>query len=185
MNSGRVTALLCLVLASCATGANVRDDQDASPEVEAPVSLRATETFDPSPYEDSPVLLEADVAHDVPRLLMESRADSGIVRVIDGFRIQIFQSLNRAEAIEVEEKVRFWWPNRRPEPDSILVADSLGLLPPLPDRLGIYNLYKQPYYRVRIGDFVNRGVAERVHALILRRYPRSLIVPDQIIFVRN
>lgn len=185
MNSGRLITLWCLLLASCATGARVNDVENTSVEIQAPISLSESETFDPSPYEDSPVYISGEVVHDVPRLLMESRADSGIVRVVDGFRIQIFQTLNRAEAISMEENIRNWWPNRPAEPDSVLVADSLGLIPSLPDRLGIYNLYKQPYYRVRIGDFVDRGIVERVHSLILRSYPRSLIVPDRVNVVRH
>jgi hypothetical protein len=175
---------LVLFLASCSGSANVTSPEDGESKTEETVILADYETFDASKYVDPPPELGTQVEHDVPRLLMESRADSGVVRIVDGYRIQIFQTLDRDLAVAAEEKVRSWWQSHPPDPDSLVNVDSVAVQA-FPTVLSVYNLYRQPYYRVRIGDFVDKEAAERVHDRILRPFPGSLIVPDRITVERR
>jgi len=75
---------------------------------------------------------------------------------MEGFRVQIFFGL-RAEA----NKVR------------------IDFLRSYPDA-GAYVTYLAPNFRLRVGDFRNRTDAERFKREIIKTYPGSYIVSDQI-----
>ena len=46
--------------------------------------------------------------------------------------------------------------------------------------LPIHNIYVQPYFRVRLGDFTNREEAEQLRSQIVAEYPGALVVVDNI-----
>ncbi len=139
------------------------------------VRMSDYEDFDAAPYTEEEPEMQTAVDHDVPENLMTGRADQGVERVIQGYRIQIYQSLDKAQAIEQEEAAIAWWDDvqieNRPE----------GLFE---DGLPAYLDYRQPYYRVRIGDFLSREDAERAARVVGIRFPGSFIAPDVVTVTR-
>ena len=96
---------------------------------------------------------------------MRGRADEGIRRTVEGFRIQVFSARDQQAAQEFREQVRQWWANNRDEaPEAALSED-----PP------IVVEYSQPYYRVRIGAFAEREVAEQALAFVSEKYSNAFI----------
>ena len=90
---------------------------------------------------------------------------------MQGFRIQIFQSLDKAKAIDLEESVTSWWENLEEEnrPEGLFGKE-----------IPAYLDYRQPYYRVRIGDFATREEAEQALVVVAVRFPGAFIAPDMV-----
>lgn len=210
---------LLLLVAACAApreAAEPAEPTDPLPEpTEEPVDLSDYEEFDAAPYEGTPVQRRVEVEHRVPRALLEGRADAGEEVTMQGFRIQVFSTLEQAEADSLREAFRRLWRRHYRATADTLAADSVAAdsllaeepsLPPdepedgleedeeplrgpflttvFDDRPGIYLIYKQPYYRIRVGNFVRRDEAEAALDVVKPHFPEAFIVPDQVTVVR-
>ncbi len=165
---------LVFVVVGCSSSGRVSAPVDV-PDDSTAVDSVATETFDIAPYADQPVDIHVDLEHDVPASLMENRADAGIEIRVSGFRVQVYSTLDQEEAASAEEAVRAFWK------ETIASSDpGAGLPPDLP----IYGLFRQPYYRIRAGDFVERAEADRIAVILGRRFEGVLVVPDQVTVVK-
>jgi hypothetical protein len=80
---------------------------------------------------------------------------------LKGYRVQIYSGSNRSDAIKIK-------------------ADFLDTY------MGetIYFDYKQPYYKIRVGDYRNKMEAQKMYQTLLQdgRFKGVLIVPDEINF---
>lgn len=80
------------------------------------------------------------------------------IKFIDGFRIQVFNGDSKDEANAAKEYLYKIFPN----------AD-------------IYTVYKQPTYRIKLGDFTNKYDAKRVlEKNILKAFPKAILIPDNV-----
>ena len=163
-----ILVVLTVFAVACSGPGHSAQDRDAADMDGDPVILSDYEVFDASPYRDSPAQVEIRIQHDVPDELMESRADAGITQIVRGYRVQVFMSLDRDEAVTEEERVRRWLLRTMVEEQD------------LPEIITIYNLFRQPYYRVRIGDFIRRADAERLMLLMFGRFSGASVVPDLV-----
>jgi hypothetical protein len=168
-----IPLVACLfVLGACSTSR--RADVADTPSGEDPLRDLATyEDFEPSGYEDTIPVLAGDVQHDVPEVLMASNADDSlrIERRVPGFRVQIHSSLDKEAAVAAEEEVMSWWRAVEEEdrPDGVFE-----------DGIPVYLRFYQPYYRVRVGDFAARDLAEQALRLLQREFPRAFIAVDTV-----
>lgn len=87
-----------------------------------------------------------------------TRPTRPVYAAVQGYRVQIIQSTNRAEAERAVQSAMSWW--RR----------SRGGSPE------VYLVYRAPYYRVRVGNFAQRPEADRV----ARAFPNAFVVPDRV-----
>lgn len=83
----------------------------------------------------------------------------------NGFRIQILSTEDMTDADEISLRYYDW-------------ADNRDL--PFTRAPEAYVLFRQPYYRVRVGDFRNRADAIEFLELLRPRFPGSWIVLDTI-----
>lgn len=167
--------MLALGLGACSAGRSATDTGQTGPDAgEAGLELSDFEDFDPTPYAESPPETVTTIEHDVPDRLLRGQADQGVEQLVQGYRIQIFQTLDKEQAFLREEEVENWWASlsetERPRG--------------LPDTLPVYVRYHQPYYRVRVGDFTSRSAAEAVLARLAKRFPGAFIAPDLVTVVR-
>ncbi len=161
---------LSVVLCACTgssqtsgqTGPSPGTDPDAAEEGPA---VAEYETFDASEYEARLPERTVEIVHQVPERLMRGRADEGIRRTVEGFRIQVYSARDQQAAEEFREQVRQWWESNREEAP----RSALGEDPP------IVVEYSQPYYRVRIGAFADREVAEQALAFVSEEYSNAFI----------
>lgn len=80
-----------------------------------------------------------------------------------GFRVQILSTREVAEADSTTDEFRAW------------SSESL------PDyQIETYVVFRQPYYRVRAGNFKNRENAIELSRLLKNRYPDAWVVHDRI-----
>lgn len=220
----RLLAVVVLLvgLAACTSSRDASGPAEPSepmPEPsEEPIDLSAYETFDASPYESEPVQRRVEVDHRVPRALMEGRADAGEEVTMQGYRIQIYSTLEQGEADSLREAFQRLWRRHYRATADTTVLDSLGTdttavgeerpLPPEPpasgegseddeeplqgpflttvfdQRPGIYLVYKQPYYRIRVGNFARRADAEQALDVVKPHFPNAFVVPDEVTVVR-
>lgn len=93
---------------------------------------------------------------------LKARRDSGRVSskpaTVSGFRVQVYSGNNRAQAIQIRTEVLEKYPD-----------------------YAAYLIYKQPTFRVRVGDFRSRAAAQELYLELKALYPVSFIVPDEVL----
>ena len=82
--------------------------------------------------------------------------------VYPGYRIQLFMESGNNALTEAEE----------------LIMKFNELYP----ETGTYITFREPYYRVRVGDFRTRLEAEKFLSLISKKYPNAWVIQDDISF---
>lgn len=162
--------LISLIGIGCATQAPVIvSEVESIPD--GPTSWAEVERVELENYPDEPRSTDRIIVHDVPAALMSNSADKGQIELVEGFRIQIFASEVRNDAVQAEEQVRVWLRSLSDERKNVL---GLKTQPT------IYSFYKQPYYRVRMGDFETRAQAQPILDALKSRFSGALIVPDTV-----
>lgn len=171
----RLFWIVMLLLAGCSSGAVLSPDAAPS-DIPTPAAWSEVETVDVPAFDEVLPTVERTVTHDAPGILLRSEADDGIVEEVAGFRVQLFSSINRLEAIQMEEDVEAWLRRRTPEQRAQL---GLATMPK------VYNIFSSPYFRVRVGDFRERERAQRLRDALARDFQGVLVVPDRVTVVRQ
>ncbi len=96
-------------------------------------------------------------------------------RTVQGFRVQIQQTPQKAQADQAVSRVSAWW---RSLPPAQRPAGLNGKTAP------VYVQWKQPYYRVRVGNFATRAAAEQALRKLAAQYPTAFIVPETVTVVQ-
>lgn len=181
-----------LFASACSGPAGTQRGDDRGPTTEEPDdelptpaprrNLAEYEDFNPAPYRDEAPVTTVEVEHAVPVRLLENRADAGVTRTVEGFRIQIYSSQDKEPADEkVEEAIEWWRTLQEEQEEDGAPATQEGLMP---EELPVYVRYRQPYYRVRIGNFTSRDAAERALRMVQRRFTDAFIAPDVVTVTR-
>ena len=133
--------------------------------------MPSTETFDETAYPAEMPVVDVEVVHDVPIQLMQGQAGAGTVSQRSGFRIQVAFAREKDVADQAVEGVHTWLQRMRAENPQVNVFQM---------ELPVHNIYLQPYFRVRVGNFPSREKAEELLNLMVRDYPEAFIVVDQV-----
>ena len=106
-----------------------------------------------------------NLEHDMPvSFLREINHNEREIDKSEGFRIQILSTRNVAQADSVRDDFRLW--------SSQQIENQ---------HVDAYIFFRQPYYRVRIGDFSSRSNAIEFSQLLKPRYPEAWVVHDRIV----
>ena len=171
--------VVALLLCSACSGSRAAEDLDPGPTAPDPINMADYEDFDPAPYEDPPPVPSTDVEHDVPQSLLDGTVSGGPVsRTGPGYRIQIFSSQDKRAADRRREQAETWWREqvRSGELDDVYPYE----MSPAP----IYQDFRQPYYRVRVGNFASRAQAQEMLRIVEQRFPSAFIAPATVTLVR-
>lgn len=178
-NTRPALLVLCAVLAlpgcsQLASSSNSDGTQVVSNDL--PVNWAEVEDFDADRYAEEQPAPRPDITHDVPAELLRRGGDEGIsAGEQNGFRINVFSSTDPLEADRAAAQATAWWQELQENGDLIDTYTTREYDPP------VYQDYRAPYYRVRIGNFADRADAQRMLKLVEDRYPNAFIVPDQVI----
>jgi len=169
-----VLIVLLLFLAACSGSRPVEVEERGPREPtfeEVLEQLPSTESFDASAYPTPPPVVDVEVEHDVPEALMKGIADGGVSGQQRGYRIQVVFAREKDTADQAVEAVHQWLQLMREENpgQNVFQLD-----------LPVHNIYLQPYFRVRVGDFSNKETAEELLNLMIDEYPNAFIVADQV-----
>ena len=164
---------LAFVLAACSSsgGTTIEDPVDRPATFEDVLqALPQTETFDERSYPTEPPVLDIDVEHDVPEdLLTGTFAEAGTTS--KGYRIQVVFAREKALADQAVDEMHSWLSQMRADNPDIEEYQQ---------NLPVYNVYLQPYFRVRIGDFKTREEADALLNVMIEHYPQAFVMVDQI-----
>ena len=175
--SATTLTLIFLLLAVACSGPATTPLMDAgSSEENVPIDWSAHEDFDPEAYREPPVAASVEVEHDVPEMLLSSNNVPYYSRQEQpGFRIQIVTTLSKQEADQAVEDALAWWRDFEEDPSLHELYPRSEPEPP------VYQDFRAPYYRVRIGNFISRANAERLLEVVGDSYASSFIAPDQVV----
>ena len=166
--------LIALLSFTACSGPREADRGPAAPLPEEDLGTPAYETFDPARYDAEPDDPDTEIDHDVPEVLMAGEIampENEGPRVVQGYRVQVFSSADKAAADDVRDEAQGWWRVVRDDPDAAAA---------FPNGLPTEVYFNQPYYRVRLGAFEYRREAEAALRVIQRRFPEAFIVPDRV-----
>mgnify|MGYP006281689633 CR=1 FL=1 len=107
----------------------------------------------------------ASVNHDMPEIFQRKVVQEEVeVNPYAGFRVQILSTRSVAEADSTRDNFMVWAGERFHE----LSPEA-------------YVIFRQPYYRVRVGDFQKRERAIQFSRLLKQTYPEAWVVHDRIV----
>ena len=138
-----------------------------------PAAVKAQE-FDSSPYREVPPESLSAVEHDVPESLLREQAGLGMGAMRQGYRIQILSTRSKEEADLMSGKVLQWWIKERKQGNLAEVCPEVDGAPP------VYQEFIEPYWRVRLGNFVERAHAQAVLVAVHTRFEGAFIAPARI-----
>lgn len=78
-----------------------------------------------------------------------------------GYRVIVYSGINREEANKVKEKIYKRFPD-----------------------IDVYTTYKQPSFKVKVGDFFTRLEAQKMYNQLRNNFPNVLVIEDEIIIHR-
>lgn len=171
MNTGmkkslNIISIICiLLLASCAAKAQKHKGAPEAYYEDLSVVRPAfvnPDTIDPKQAIKNPVA--ATFPNDLSKkafMRSDSLAEANKKTTIQGYRILIYKGSSSDESLNVRKQV--------------YAVDS---------DLNVYTEYKQPSFRVKVGDFIDRVEANYILNDLKINFPNAMIVPDQINLVR-
>lgn len=173
-----VAAAALLLAASACVPRRAAQEEEPPEEQPEEVDLAEYEDFDPAPYrEEAPsVGDEEGVEHDVPERLLSGTAAEGVEQTVQGYRVQVLSSKDQSTAEEAATTAQQWWrENKSAAPEGLFSAE---------EDLPVYTVYRQPYYRVRVGNFTSRAEAERALKFLQQRYGDAFIARGEVTVTR-
>ena len=104
--------------------------------------------------------IESDFGLDrMLRLHIENNAK---IKLVNGFRIQIYSGSNQKESAQTR-------------------LEFLELFPNVP----VFSLYERPYFKVRAGEFTSRLEVEAFLKTVKQYFQGAFIVPDKVELLKN
>ncbi len=100
---------------------------------------------------------------EIPPIFTQNPEDSAISNPYQGFRVQLISTRNVETADSVAAEFEDWVQEEVPQYQA-----------------PTYVFFKQPYYRVHVGDFQSRSQAVGFTRLVKKGYPEAWMVPDRI-----
>lgn len=79
-----------------------------------------------------------------------------------GYRILVYTGAGSEEVAKIKDQV------------SILVGTE-----------AVYSIYKQPTFRIKVGDYINRVEAAGVMQTLKKDFPNAILIPDQILIIKE
>lgn len=161
-----IISMICIVLLSSCAAMSQKHKGAVEAYYEDLSVVRPTfvnpDTIDPKQAIKNPVAttFQSDLSKKAA-LRSDSLADLNKKTTIQGYRILIYKGSSSDESLKVKQQV--------------YAVDS---------DLNVYTEYKQPSFRVKVGDFIDRVEANYILNDLKVNFPNSMIVPDQINLVR-
>lgn len=137
------------------------------PEIVEAYLLEDMSEFDRLLFENRSTLSDqfAAVSHEIPEVFQKNviEEDQWPVDEFAGYRVQLLSTRSVAEADSTKDNFRFW------------VEENIeGYVPEA------YVIFRQPHYKVRVGDFRSQQKANNFSRLLKTEYPSAWVVHDRI-----
>lgn len=121
-------------------------------------SFQTTELSNSKSNNTNPEFKPSNHINEKVQIMLDSMAAfNRNIQFAQGFRIIIYTGNDRETAINVKERVYKQYPDQK-----------------------IYMSYKQPTFKVKVGDYLSQFDAQKMYAQLKDGFPNVLIVQDQI-----
>lgn len=135
-------------------GNQIKEQQDAPAAAPEPPPV----VEEPVPA-SKPVTVAPDTLSPIKPTHRTAASEAGRRETSSGYRVQIYNGPNRAAAMRLKEEMEIAYPNMR-----------------------VYLVYRQPNFRVRMGDFRSQRDAEQLLPEFRQLgYKTSFVVPDEVL----
>lgn len=153
-----IAAMALLLNAGCKSSREIRREEPASPGMREFLA-KFEPSFNPADYdEDLSVVRLSQKEHVIPLEAM-STVTTALPETIPGFRVQVLFTQDFDQANQVKEEV-----DRQ-----------------IPDEW-VYIVYDSPYYKVRVGNYTEKGLANpMIRQLHKLGYKDAWVVPDYVL----
>lgn len=175
-----IAALFLMVFAACSTTEKTAEDGDdrssgdrnqpifeLDPEIVETYMAENMSEFERLLFENRSTLSDqfATVSHEIPEVFQKDVIEEHQWPVDEfaGYRVQLLSTRSVAEADSTKDNFRVW------------VEENIeGYAPEA------YVIFRQPYYKVRVGDFRDQQRANNFSRLLKSKYPGAWVVHDRI-----
>jgi hypothetical protein len=156
--------VIIVLVSGCATTADVRErEEPADAEEETVLDQFTTDALDLDSYRSRLDDQFSYIENEIPDVFRTSENDLDGIKGNSGFRIQLVSTSDKQLADSLALSFDMW-------------ADTADVA----QRPVSYIQFRQPAYRVHVGDFMSRRVAIEYLGVIRRFFPGSWIVHDTI-----
>lgn len=162
---------IAFLISACSTSRDTAEGEAADPE--SPEEVLATEearALQQLLDETRSTLADPEESDklEVPSLFAQeaSSNSAAIGNPYQGYRIQLISTRDVQEADTLSNQFQEWVESE---------SEAIGYRPEA------YVFFKQPYYRVHVGDFQSKARAADFTKLIKQKYPGAWVVPDRIV----
>jgi hypothetical protein len=160
-----VFAMYLTLLCSCGSYAQGRKDKQATQETSEDVSIyrlkfnTVTKAADNNEIEDNKNGIEPkmDNTKELDANLDAIKIKNKRMKYAQGYRILVYTGSGSEESQKIKEQVN-------------------TLVTPEP----VYSVYKQPTFRIKVGDYLTKVDAGGTLFILKKDFPNAIIVPDQI-----
>ncbi len=166
-----VVTLLILISACSGPTSTVLVATEDTPLLPTPAVV---EDFDPRPYREVPPPVHAEIRHDAPESLLLGKADKGQRQMRKGYRIQLLSTRSKEEADQMSAQAIQWWGEERKKGNLAWVLSGVNGVPP------VYQDFSEPYWRVRLGNFVAREAAQQALEAVREHFGGAFIAPSEV-----
>jgi len=153
-----------LLLASCKGGSKVTSsstpkkvEEDLSKYVYKPKAATETKTENSTPVNLSGISFDKQINGHINPIMDSIAVSNRRYHSAPGYRIMVYSGNSSIESADVRKEVYEW--SREYE---------------------VYTQYKQPAFRVKVGNFEDRISANYVFSDLVKFFPNAVIIPDQI-----
>jgi hypothetical protein len=161
--------LMLVALSGCRSSAEVAEEPEPEPEEteQRPMSV----LINPADYNElriSPAARLMTQENRIPAVFITDEEEREEIENNSGFRIQLLTTNSITEADSMSLEYYDWLGE---------LERGRIELDPVPDA---YITFRQPYYRVRLGDFKQRSAANAYLRIVRDRFPGAWVVIDTI-----
>lgn len=153
-----------LLLASCKGGSKVTSsstpkkvEEDLSKYVYQPKATVPVKTDNPTTANLSGISFDKQINGHINSIMDSIAVSNRRYHSAPGYRIMVYSGNSSIESADVRKEVYEW--SREYE---------------------VYTQYKQPAFRVKVGNFEDRISANYVFSDLVKFFPNAVIIPDQI-----
>ena len=157
------STLLILVIAGCASTVEITAEEEVSEAAVSPESVEFEFGFDITEYRVRPENVFYSNENNIPEVFEIDESSMSEAQRNAGFRVQIISTQDVRLVEEIRREFTEWMYQDVPEYE--------------PET---YILFRQPFFRLHVGNFRSRTDAIEFSALVKRKYPDAWVVHDQI-----
>ncbi len=159
-----IVGITALLIFSCKGGGKVTSstapkkvDEDLSKYVYQPKVSAVTKTESTAPVNLTGITFDKQINKHMISIMDSIASSNKRYHSAPGYRIMVYSGNSSVESADVRKEVYDW--SRDYE---------------------VYTQYKQPAFRVKVGNFEDRISANYVFSDLVKFFPNAVIIPDQI-----